>query len=184
MSIKTANAGHVCASPQVAVLDRDWPQADQFIDAIRTCASTIGPPFTWYAGNKERMDAVKDAYPEAEIIGENQFVFVPDIGENSYLLENEVFGPCLGIKFISSGNQPEKFLKDVVPLVNEQFFGSLSCSIFIHPTVEAQHSDHFEACLGDIDWGTIGVNQWGLWAAVVPSSVCKVQFFIFEMFAE
>jgi hypothetical protein len=77
----------------------------------------------------------------------------------------------LGIKYMSSNNEPDRFMKDIVPFANTECFGSLCCSVFIHPSTQNQFAEEFDACLAGLDWGTIGVNQWGLWAAIVPATV-------------
>ena len=100
VGIKMINSGHVCASPQVAVVDRDWPQAEAFVEAIRAELCKVGPDFSYYAGTQERLKRVKDSYANAEVIPGTEVVFVPDIGDNDYLLRNEVFGTALGKRIV------------------------------------------------------------------------------------
>lgn len=75
-----------------------------------------------------------------------------------------------------SVNVPE-FLNAAADFCNGSVFGTLSCSMSIHPVTERRHSYAFEAFLGDLKYGSIIVNgstnlgvtfttmPWGAWAA-------------------
>lgn len=75
-----------------------------------------------------------------------------------------------------SVNVPE-FLNAAADFCNGQVFGTLSCSMSIHPSTTRIHHRSFENFLGDLKYGSIVVNgstglgfgfctlPWGAWAA-------------------
>ena len=71
----------------------------------------------------------------------------------------------------------EEFLAAAVTFCNEQCFGTLSCCLAVHPSAHAAHRAAVESAVGDLRYGSIGVNvsaslggisavmPWGAWAA-------------------
>jgi len=168
---KMLNSGHICASPQVIVVDRQWPQAKRFVASLEEQLDRFPAFPTYYIGTTDRMAAIKANCPAVRVINkDNKFHFVPDVdaegGGGDYMLRNESFGPALAIKYIDAGGDPRKFLDQAVQFSNTQVFGSLSMSIVISPaSLAAVGKDEFDNAIKALRWGTVGVNVWAAFAA-------------------
>jgi aldehyde dehydrogenase (NAD(P)+) len=168
---KMLNSGHICASPQVIVVDRQWAQAKRFVASLEEQLDRFPAFPTYYIGTADRMAAIKANCPATRVINkDNNFHFVPDVdaegGGGDYMLRNESFGPALAIKYIDAGGDPRKFLDQAVQFSNTQVFGSLSMSIAISPaSLAAIGKDEFDNAIKALRWGTVGVNLWAAFAA-------------------
>lgn len=161
---KNFNTGHICASPQIIILDRNWPLAQRFVDHVVQAAAQLPAVAPYYAGAESRLRACQEHCPSAQKI-QNGFIIVHDVdaegGGGDYMMKNELFAPGFGFKFVEGNNDAAAFFSKVVPLVNEQCFGSLSLSIAIDPRTRAGLGKKaFDEILCDIQWGTVGVNVW------------------------
>ncbi len=164
----------------MVVLDRQWPLAQRFSDAVEQKLKSFPHYKPYYVGTADRMAAVKANCPSTRIIGANNFHFVPDVdaegGGGSYMLLNEVFGPAIAFKYVDGGNDAVKFWKQTSAFCNSSCFGSLSMSVVVSPsTVSAVGKNELDLFIRDLKWGTIGVNVWaafitgnpfGTWGAV------------------
>jgi len=123
-------------------------------------------------GTNDRLDALKKNCPNAKLYEKNKVVVVPDLdaegGGGDYLLKNELFATGFGIKYIDTKGNIANFFPTVATLVNENFFGSLSCSIMIHPTTKKSLGSIFEDFVYSVNWGTIGINIWAGMMAINP----------------
>ena len=86
VGLKVFNGGHICASPQTIVVDRDWPLAGKFVDAIRYELDHLSGLAVYYPGTDKKLESVKQACPAAEAFKtkstkENAMTvyFVPDM---------------------------------------------------------------------------------------------------------
>lgn len=172
VAYKTFNSAHICASPQTVVIDSKWKQADQFVAAIRKAVSDFATvPKSYYPGASDRISAVEREYKSSEVFHNTGLVFVPDIGDNDYLVRNEVFANALGIKKLEGGDA-EKFLVKAVEFSNNECFGSLSCTVVIDPRVQKSLGDTFDQkILKELKRGCIGVNIWATFGAGNPYAV-------------
>ncbi len=168
---KMLNSGHICASPQVIVVDRSWPHAKRFVASLEEQLDRYPAFPNYYVGTADRLAAIKANCPAVRVINkDNNFHFVPDVdaegGGGEYMLRNECFGPALAIKYLDAGGDARKFLDQAVPFCNTQVFGSLSMSMVISPkSFEAIGKEQFDGVLKALRWGTIGVNVWAAFAA-------------------
>ena len=89
-------------------------------------------------------------------------------GGQDYLLKNEIFGPGLSFKYFKTGNDPAAFFEKTVPFANDKIFGSLSCSVAIHPkSLSALGKENFDKYVCQLNWGTVGIN---VWAGFMPAN--------------
>jgi len=91
-----------------------------------------------------------------------------DGGGGEYLLKNELFATGFGIKWVDTKGDSLSFFPAVSSLVNQKFFGSLSCTIVIDPTTRKNLGQKFDEFLYDVNWGTVGINIWAAMMAMNP----------------
>lgn len=173
LGYKTFNAGHICASPQNVLMDRQWPQAAAFIRALEETAGRLHKVEPYYPGAADRLTSLKNAYPNAKEFPDQKIVLVPDVDvqgapQNDFVFRNETFAAGLAIKFLDGGNDPAKFLTAAVEFANTKVFGSLSLTVVIDPRTEQRMGKDFERALKKLEWGTIGINLWAAMTANNP----------------
>ena len=47
-----------------------------------------------------------------------------------------------------------------MPFCNEQLWGTLSCSIFVHPDTQKKHAKAVDDAIADLKYGGVAVNTW------------------------
>eukprot|EP00294_Goniomonas_avonlea_P001322 CAMPEP_0114555964 /NCGR_PEP_ID=MMETSP0114-20121206/9027_1 /TAXON_ID=31324 /ORGANISM="Goniomonas sp, Strain m" /LENGTH=548 /DNA_ID=CAMNT_0001741119 /DNA_START=17 /DNA_END=1663 /DNA_ORIENTATION=+ len=176
---KIFNGGHICASPQLLVLDKDWPQRQQFVDRICHHLAEAPEVPSYYPGSCARQDDFVKSCPSARYFGaekpkvfENQVrpVFVGDVSPDSRVCKEEAFMLLLGETAISCGNDPAVFLDKAVEFVNTQVFGSLCISLFITPAAERQVTRQgLDDAVAKLNYGAIGINTWGATVNFFPA---------------
>eukprot|EP01065_Artemidia_motanka_P003969 TRINITY_DN1191_c10_g1_i1.p1 TRINITY_DN1191_c10_g1~~TRINITY_DN1191_c10_g1_i1.p1 ORF type:complete len:541 (+),score=143.16 TRINITY_DN1191_c10_g1_i1:77-1699(+) len=179
VGFKTMNSSAVCASPQLLFLQEGWEHRDYFMSRVRHYLAERPLP-VFYGGTQERADAAAAAYPgRSEVIavggdGDIKPVIVSmDEGQiGSFSCVNEAFAPVIAEVPVAAAT-PAEFLEKVQRTVNsDQVFGSLSCSVFIHPTTEKElGKEKIDSWLQGMEWGTTSVNDWGGSGVFFPTSM-------------
>ncbi len=163
-----------CLSPKLVVLDKDWPQYAQFIEAVRVRLQNTPTPPPHYPGAADRYRGFAEAYPVAQLemipspghrgMSEHDLgACLPwllvhlDKESDTYALQNEAFSPVLAIYTVSTNNDADSFVNTAVPFVNETVWGSLSCTLIAHPFVDAET---VEQAISELRYGSVGVNTW------------------------
>ncbi len=166
-----------CLSPKVVVLDSDWPQREQFLNAVRKRLKNTPARPPHYPGTAERYNAFVEHYDDSrlEMIASRSHPGVADhdlgpclpwllinLDKNSpdYALQTEAFAPVLGIYTLSADNDAERFLRDAVTLANDAIWGSLSCTLIAHPDLDLGPEGAVERAIEELRYGSIGVNIW------------------------
>ncbi len=166
-----------CLSPKLLVLDADWPQCQEFVDAVRMLLGKTPHPPIHYPNTTERYEGFVSAYTESDmerIEGPQHSGLAEHAAENTlpwllirldesrpkYALENEAFAPVLAIYTLSASNDTEAFLEAAVPFVNESVWGSLSCTLIVHPDIDSGPSSPVEQAITELRFGSVGVNVW------------------------
>jgi len=166
-----------CLSPKLLVLDADWPQRGEFLDAVRAILrnTNLLPPH--YPGTAERYAGFEAVYSDDQLeridaaahpgmrehdLGPSLPWLLVQLDENSdpYALEHEAFAPVLGIYTLSAGNDPDVFVDAAVPFLNGSVWGSLSCTLIAHPDLAWGPESAVERAIGGLHYGTVSVNTW------------------------
>ena len=170
---KLMNAGHACAGPQIIVVDKQWPQAEELVDLIREELKNAPNRRVYYPGVAKRTLNYLEHLPSSEIFNEDReedelkIIFTRDVDADGsdYACTVEAFGPYIGVKWINGNNNTEEFLEKTIDFCNDEVFGSLSMSIMIHPkSIESLGQKKYDSVLNRLRWGSIGIN---IWAGVV-----------------
>lgn len=174
---KMANAGHICASPQVLVLHKAWPQRRRFLDRIRHHLLHAPPESSYYPGAKKRWQRFHETHPQAEAFGpqeprlENQLksLFIPGARLDSPAAKEEAF--CLVLAETSlegTGADPAAFLAQAVDCCNQHLYGTLSCTVLVDPRTHRALGNQLDDAIASLRYGTIGVNTCGLMVTFFP----------------
>lgn len=166
-----------CLSPKLVVLDEDWPQSERFINYLRAELRKVKSPPPYYPGSHERFRGFKGAYPDEmlELIEAGSASSRDDHGlgdplgwllvhmnsdSDPYALQNEAFSPVLAIYKMSGENRCEVFLPSAVSFVNEEVWGTLSCTVLFHDALQASHTETLERAISDLRYGSVAINLW------------------------
>ena len=166
-----------CLSPKLLVLDDDWPQLERFLDYFRGYLAKAKLPPPYYPGSEQRYRGFIDAYPEESIeiiqsqeaparddhklgapLGWMLIHLTPE--SDPYALQNEAFSPVLGIYRFKGDNQFQSFFPKAVSFVNEQVWGTLSCTILCHDKLMKKEKETLEQGIADLRYGSVALNAW------------------------
>ena len=161
-TIKLHNSGHNCVATQALIMPKGWDKGVALLDELKKVISTSTRP-TWYPGALERLESYAEHGGKVEKIARGDKaapMVIGEIGEDSYNRSCEVFGPALGIKELD-GSDIEAYLIAAIGYANTELWGTLGANILIHPkTIRQIGKKRFEEILGDLKYGTIGINGW------------------------
>lgn len=157
---KLLNSGAICVSPQVVLLDKDWPQREEFLTCLKTSLDTLPRGKMYYPGSKERQEKTKSQAEKADVLGEQTaapVVFLNDLKEDSAFFKEECFALSIGDVALSAGNDPKKFFDMAADFANNKLFGTLSATVICPPSSEAAigGSDYM---IEKLNYGIIGYN--------------------------
>ncbi|GBG27307.1 Hypothetical Protein FCC1311_035292 [Hondaea fermentalgiana] len=197
-----------CYAPNMLVIDADWPSKETFLTELRTALALAPQPPAYYPGTKERYDNLVAAYegrsdavleyiesPEQEGLAPD---FVQDDDPRKPLqvllilhkvnmrsfqrapaFSIEPFAPVLTIcEMENTLNDEALFLKQTARFLNNHVFGSLSCTLIVHYSL--QGSEAVEKAVDDLRYGCICINGSssamflapnGVWGAFPGASV-------------
>jgi acyl-CoA reductase-like NAD-dependent aldehyde dehydrogenase len=179
-----------CLAPKVVMLADGWEQADEFVAAVKSELALRNLPAPYYPGLRQRYEAFKQAYPQAEAIsaqpadrgaacGEplpylvNELPTWPAEPSNEYAFRVEPFAPVVTFAKVPAdaaarGSLAERFLAAAVPAANNDLWGSLSCTVLVHPATEAAHPAAVQRALDDLQFGSVVVNSWSVTGFIMP----------------
>lgn len=157
---KMNNSGHNCIASQILVLPRDWDGTERLLDEIRRLLRDLPPRTDYYPGAAGRLDAVREAHPQAETHGVDCRLLVPDITHHDdVLITDEVFGSALGVVRLP-GATPAEYLRLAVDFANDTLPGTLGATLIVHPKTEKAHRAALRTAIAELRYGTLGVNCW------------------------
>lgn len=158
-----------CVAAKLLVVQKDWPQRQQLMDAIQAELSKIPRKYAWYPGASGRYDAFLKHYGDRiQIVGETEktekllpWALVQDVPakKGEYALCNEAFCGILAETALDTHSVPE-FMKESVRFCNDDVWGNLGISIFIDPSSSKNYAQEFEVALQDLRYGGVAVNFW------------------------
>jgi acyl-CoA reductase-like NAD-dependent aldehyde dehydrogenase len=172
-SMVTQNASFNCNAAKVIVTARGWLQRDAFLGAVHEELRRTPARKAYYPGARERHQRFLDAYPNAKVLGEMPadapdevvpWTAIPDVPSDagSYALTNEAFcGVVAEVTLdaeVHGHVEAPLFLERAVSFANERCWGTLSCSLLIHPTTEDEHEGAVKQAVADLRYGGVAIN--------------------------
>ena len=174
---KHANGGHACISPQVVIVDADWPQKGLFLNRLRHYLAEAPTEVCYYPGGMKNYEKFRINYPQAQILGQKKKyfdkqlnpLFIPEVENDSSALNEEAFTMVLAQTSIKgTGGDSLKFLNKAVQFCNEKVFGDLGCSVIVDPRTARRIGSSIDDCIAKLEYGIIGVNVWCAMIAIFP----------------
>jgi acyl-CoA reductase-like NAD-dependent aldehyde dehydrogenase len=166
VAYKLMNASHICASPQVLITCRHWPQRKQFLDALRRKVATAPKTRCFYPGieksyHKHLMGIGASSPmddPWHPVFCEDLLADGVDANVQVQGLQDEAFSPVLYEVAIDSDPSLEPFMARAVEFCHGHCWGNLSCTIVVDDRTRANHREELDCALDSMRFGTIGVN--------------------------
>lgn len=183
-----------CLAAKVILLAEGWEQGDALIARVKEELAGYALPVPYYPGIHARYAAFREAYPGAEAIvpsvpsaaregpaaeaaGEalpwlvNVLPAYPADPTHEYAFTTEPFAPVVTfvkVPCAAGAEQVPSFLKRAVEACNEEIWGTLSCTVIVHPATEAAHPEAVQAALDDLRYGSIVLNGWSVLGYLPP----------------
>ncbi|MEM6729697.1 MAG: aldehyde dehydrogenase family protein, partial [Pseudomonadota bacterium] len=163
---KMQNSGFNCVACQVLVMPGEWDLKDRLLREVKRVIARQ-TRLAYYPGAEARLAAFAEA-GEAEQIARGDAPAFPLAPHRPGLhAETEIFAPAMSVKEI--GGEGAGYLEAAIAFANEGLRGTLGANIIIHPkTLEAMGKRRFDALLGELRYGAIGVNIWSGAAFAFP----------------
>ncbi|PSC71464.1 NAD-dependent aldehyde dehydrogenase [Micractinium conductrix] len=177
-----SNCSCNCLAPKVIMLAEEWPQADAFVAAVKAELAAMPQPAAYYPGIRQRYEAFQSAYPQAEAIASgqpadpdaacgpplpfliNELPSWPADPSSEYAFRVEPFAPVLTFVRVpavaGTASVEQGFMSAAVKAANEHLWGTLSCTLLVHPATEAAHGPAVRAALDGLQYGTVALNAW------------------------
>jgi hypothetical protein len=81
---------------------------------------------------------------------------------NNYALRNEAFSPVVTFVTVTALHDanPPTFMAAASTICNERIFGTLSCTVILHPNTEKKYPKESESLVANLKYGTVCINAW------------------------
>ena len=161
---KIANGGAICASPQVIIVDEDWPQREKFINLLKEKLNTIPRDPSYYPGASDRQEKGKSQAENTELLGQDTgapVLFLNNMDQDSKFCVEECFALAISEVRIKGENDPKKFVDLATDYANNKLFGTLSCSVLCPPDSEKAMGGS-DYATEKLNYGAIGFNCAGM----------------------
>jgi aldehyde dehydrogenase (NAD(P)+) len=166
---KLHNSGHNCVASQVLILPADWDGSARMLREIRHRIEVSEPRAAYYPGTEERLSALQQAEPAAEVLGgDAKLLFVVGVDPTAeyYGFGTEFFAPAMVTT--SLPGDAGQFLQRAVDFCNDRLYGTLSVNLIVHPTTRRQLGADFDQAIAALRYGGIGINAWVGAAFLLP----------------
>lgn len=165
----TNNAGFNCIALRALITSNSWAQRGELLEAMRGVLKDTADRYAYYPGARARWDAFTSAHPESERFGEEAsgcvpWTMIPGLrpgSDNEIAFTTEAFNGVFGEVGIDATDTVD-FLRKAVEFSNDGLWGTLGCSIVVHPKSmkDPAVAAAVEQAIADLRYGTIGVNLW------------------------
>lgn len=171
VTMRLQNSGHNCIAGQVVIISDDWGQKGAFLRELRAAYDRAPRRPVWYPNSTTKLDAVRDAYPDAIWCGDGTRALVvtgDDRDGASDMEQTEYFAPVLGVVSVRGSGQT--FLDAAVAHANDRLAGTLGANVLIEPRTQRALGDGFESAIADLRYGTVAVNAWTAFGFLTPTA--------------
>ena len=160
------NGGAVCGRAQTLVLSRNWPQRQQFIDALEKALREQTPgSTTYYPGTLDVFERFASQYPSAKrirpengAIKNSDVLLIENAEQDGFATQNEAFCQVVSEVALDTPNEAAEFLELAVPFCNKNLLGSLGACILIDDETQKKHQASLDKAITELRYGGIAVN--------------------------
>ena len=165
----TNNAGFNCNATRVIVTQGSWSKRQALLDSIKRAFARADQRRPYYPGAEQRQSAFLEAHPDAHQFGARgegrvPWTLVTDLDpakQDDICFTTEAWcGVTSEVPLAAT--DPVAFIEEAVALANHTLWGSLSCSIIVHPKSmkDPRIAKAVEKAIGDLRYGSVAVNHW------------------------
>jgi hypothetical protein len=165
----TNNAGFNCIALRALITSSSWDQRGALLEAMRGALKDTEDRYAYYPGARARWDAFVGAHPDSERFGDEAdgcvpWTMIPGLrpdAADEIAFTTEAFNGVFGEVGIDASDTVD-FIRKAVEFANDGLWGTLGCSIVVHPKSmkDPAVADAVEQAIADLRYGTIGVNHW------------------------
>ncbi|MCA9537257.1 MAG: aldehyde dehydrogenase family protein [Myxococcales bacterium] len=161
------NGGFNCNAAKVIVLHEAWPQKRAFMDMLRAVLAAIPQRRAYYPGAADRYEKFVGAHPQAQPIGPRSegvlpWTLIPDVpaakADDMAFTDESFCG--ITAQTALPGADAREFLANAVRFCNETLWGTLNACVIVHPRTAEALGDALDEAIGDLEYGSVGVNHW------------------------
>ncbi len=166
-SMVANNASFNCNAAKLLVTSKGWPQREELLARVERVLASLPPRHAYYPGSDNKYARFIEAHPDANVLGEARDGAVPwttifgvDSAGDDIVFSEEAWCAVLAETTLDE-DDPEAFLRQAADFANERVWGTLSCSVIIHPSTQASIGpERFEDRLAALRYGSIAINHW------------------------
>ncbi len=165
----TNNASFNCNSAKLLVLPKGWAQREKFLGYLEQSLRKGAVRKAYYPGAEERWKHFTQGRRGLRLVGEAgpgelPYALITEVDPAN--LEDHVFKTepwCAVLSEVEIGSaEPREFLEAAVPFVNEHVWGTLACTLIVHPKTQKdpELGPVVEKGIRDLRYGAVAVNTW------------------------
>jgi hypothetical protein len=156
----TNNASFNCVATKMIITWTQWAQREKFLGLLDAVLQRTSPRFAYYPGAQQRFEQFSDRSVSAAD-GKLPWVLRKgvNIQDDPLLFQRESFVCVTGETRLEAGS-PTEFLDRAVDFINTQMTGTLAADLTVPNAFIKQHAAAFDRALRQMQYGTIGINQW------------------------
>eukprot|EP00980_Cylindrotheca_fusiformis_P002489 scaffold585_cov97-Cylindrotheca_fusiformis.AAC.3 len=169
---KMTNNGHMCISPQVVVLPRNWKHRAYFWERTRYWLSKHPGSVPYYPGSAETHQEFQK-HPNAQVVddkvvfpNQQRPIIISDLSlaKDKDLFHKEAWCPVLmelPIDCEEAEAQPMTYLKQAIETTQSKLHGSLSIALLINDkTIQRNKEEFDDIVVNRMRYGIVGINIW------------------------
>jgi len=157
------NASFNCVASKVIVTHRGWPDRERFVDMVQAVLAEIPPRKAYYPGAEQRYERFAGCEPSGCPSGTLPWTLIRDVDPDKqpHFFDEESF-VCVLVETSLEANDASDFAAKATEFVNNRLFGTLGCSVTVHPEWRQSTAGKaaYEQMLTDLEYGTVAVNHW------------------------
>lgn len=165
----TNNAGFNCNATRVVVTQKAWSQREAFLGAIGAAFQQSEPRKPYYPGAQDRYETFLKRHPNALSFGprgEGQlpWTMITDLDpaqKDELCFTTEAWCGVTSEVALPSSSVVD-YIEKAVAFANDTLWGTLNCSIVVHPASLADPSvaKAVDKAIADLRFGSVAVNHW------------------------
>ncbi|HWB65552.1 MAG TPA: aldehyde dehydrogenase family protein [Mycobacteriales bacterium] len=178
-SMLTNNAGFNCIAMRALITWSGWKERDQLLGGVRDALRASADRYPYYPGARDRWDTFVAAHPEAERYGADgpgcvPWTMIPGLrpeADDDIAFTTEAFNGVFGEVGVDA-TDPVDFIRKAVAFANDTLWGTLGCSLIVHPASlkDPAVNRAVEQAVADLRYGTVAVNQWSALGYIIGST--------------
>lgn len=178
------NASFNCIASKLLITHRDWPQREQFLNLIDAVFTATAPRLAYYPGAIQRYRRFARSSTQDDDKSHSddksrsdartlpwQLVRNVDRQRDPQFFEEESF-VCVTAETALDAASPAEFLDRAVDFANEQVWGTLGCTLIVHPAFRRQsdHEHRLQQAISRLRYGTVAINHWSALSYAIMSA--------------